>query len=99
MLIRSPGAKRSIVSIATERLIHFADEPVMGTEFFLYAVRHVLWADLVGFKGDNRMTNVPIVDLGNTYCIIFCRPANLHSCRLYTAEEHKDTRHTTQKTA
>ena len=50
----------------------------MGDEFFLYTVLHILRADHLGFKGDDRMTNVPIIDLGNVRRIVCCCPLNLH---------------------
>jgi hypothetical protein len=54
-------------------VIHFADEPGVGAEFFLRAVRPVLRADRLGFKGDDRLTNVPVIGLGIARRIVCCR--------------------------
>src|SRR2546427_7084150 len=78
MRVCRPGPEGTIIGIPNDLALPFPHEPLMFAECFLHAGLHLRGTDHLSFKGNDRMENVPIINLGNSCGVSFCGLSNMH---------------------
>src|ERR1700738_186614 len=84
MAIRCTRPERAIICITNDLVMQLPNNPVIVCNFFLNPLLHLSGTYCYCFERDDRVENVPVVDLRNPFGVAFGRSANTqipsHAC-------------------